>query len=233
MWSSASSGAIWRTCLCCAGASRPPWQLRTGDARLEASTSAGAELLGYLEEAVVGLGLADGDPDPVVAVLADHQPRLVARRREVGRVRAEREPEEVGLARRQLPTLVLQRGRHPGALLDQGIDALLELCRVPQRRDRGGLGDRVDPERDRRLAQRRRDPVVRYRIPDPQPREPVSLRKGPQHNEVRVLTPQLDRVWRLRVGDELDVGLVEHDQDARRDPVEEEPQLALTYRRPW
>src|SRR6476620_1233655 len=59
---------------------------------LRAVESAGAELLAYLDQAVVGLGLADGHPDPVLAVLAHHQARLMARRGEVRRVRAEREP---------------------------------------------------------------------------------------------------------------------------------------------
>src|SRR6185312_10103431 len=53
------------------------------------------------------------------------------------------------------------------------------------------------------------------RVTDAQPREPVSLRKGPQHNDIAVGQGQLQAVGQHAVADVFDVRLVDGDQDVR------------------
>ena len=67
--------------------------------------------------------------------------------------------------------------------------------------------------------------VLRDEVADPQARQAPRLGERPQHGDVRPAAHQLDAVGHVRVGDELAVGLVQHDQGARGHGVEEPLQL--------
>src|SRR5271166_658662 len=78
---------------------------------------------GEPQQGVVFLRRPDGDPDTVRRERADHDPRVGSLRHEVRGARAQRQPDEVGLRRRQGVPGVAQTGGDAGALGDDGVGA--------------------------------------------------------------------------------------------------------------
>src|SRR4051794_18905694 len=87
----------------------------------DSSSAGGNEVLGHLEEEVVGLGLADRDPRTLSRERPDDDTGRFTGGRELLGARTKSEPDEVGLGRRHpRPALLAQRRLDPPALLDQG-----------------------------------------------------------------------------------------------------------------
>ena len=116
--------------------------------------------------------------------------------------------------------LALQRGEALRVECAAARQLLLELRRA-EARDGGLLGGRGDVESPARLAQGANDLLVRDDVADPQPGEPEDLRERPQHDRAAPLQHVLvDRVVVVRMGDVLEVGLVDDCRDVIRDALE-------------
>src|SRR3954447_19191739 len=70
----------------------------------EERSGSGAELLGHPEEDVVGVRLTDGDAHTLASERTHGDAGLLRERHQVGRPRAERQPDEVALRIGKLPT---------------------------------------------------------------------------------------------------------------------------------
>ena len=143
---------------------------------------------------------------------------LAARGGEVEGAVAQREPDEVALRVGQLPADLAQPGDQVGAARDEVVDPLEQLVARGQRGDRRGLRDVADPERQRHRAQRAGDRRGRDGVPDPEAGEPVGLGEGAGEHDVVVAAVGRDAVDRVVHPDELEVGLVDHDDARARGP---------------
>ena len=103
--------------------------------------TADPEGAGHREQPVVGLGLADADPDAVAGERADHDAGRVGGRGELRGPVPEGEPDEVALGVGDVPPGLAQTGEHPVALGDQRVDPLEQRVLGGQRGDRRGLRD--------------------------------------------------------------------------------------------
>ena len=136
-----------------------------------ASRSAPRNGPGHVDDPVVGLGLADADPDAVAGERPDRRRRPRARRR-----RSPRPGRPAGTTRScpgppgSSQPSSRRAATDPGALGDQRLDPLEQLRLGREGRDRRGLGDARDAERQRHRAQRAGHVLVRDGVPDPEAR---------------------------------------------------------------
>jgi len=148
---------------------------------------------------------------------------------EGGGVFAQRQPDEVGLRIRHGVADREQVGADPVPLGGDPPAAGQQLAGDVEAGQRGGLGQRVDTERQVHLAQRRRDGLGGHAVPDPQAGQAVRLGEGAQHGDVRPVTIEVDAVGNRLVADVLAVGLVEHDQAVGGYLVEDDRELIGVY----
>jgi hypothetical protein len=130
-------------------------------------------------------------------------------------------------ALRARPTRRAQPRGQVVAVRGEGAHALEQLVLGIQARQGRLLGGGRDRQRDAGAARGREDARVADGVADAQAGEPVRLREGAQHDDVRV--PGGDDVGAghgIRVGDELGVGLVEDDEHVVRDTAEERVEAA-------
>ena len=94
--------------------------------------------------------------------------------------------------------------------------ALLDVRGVLERRDRGGLGQRIHVERLADAVEEVGHRRVHHAVAHAQRREPVGLRERARDDQVRVSAEPLDRARAVGRREVLVVGLVEHDDDLAR-----------------
>ncbi len=94
-----------------------------------------------------------------------------------------------------------------------------------QARDRCGLGEAVDDERHERAIEHVDHLGSGDRVADTQRCQCVRLGEGPQQHDVREALDELHRVTDAGVGDELGVGLVDHDEARIGDTLDERREL--------
>ena len=183
------------------------------------------------EQQVRRLGLAHTDADTVPLERPDEHPGPSGALRERRRGVAQREPDEVGLAVRDRPALSPETGQEPCPLGDDRVDPGHELGRRAQRREGRQLADVGHAERGGGRPDARREARPRHRVAHPQTGQAERLRERAQQDHVRVLREHGQTVGGLRVADELDVRLVEHDQHVLGHRREERGQLVGVHRR--
>ena len=164
------------------------------------------------------LGRADRDAQPAVRPdLADQHAAVEQALPDGVPVGVPPEQHEVRVA---LGHLEPQPGQPAGrrvALGPQVVDPGEQLVGVPQRGERGGLGDGAEVVRQPHHPDRVADLRRRREVPEPGAGERERLAHRPRHDEVAQRRQQLERARRPGAA-ELGVRLVDHDQRRRRPP---------------
>ena len=101
-----------------------------------------------------------------------------------------------------------------------------------QRGHHRGLGRHGHPEGQGHRPDRRGDLRRRHAVADPEAGQPVGLGERPQHHHVGPLGDQVQPAYPLRIGDELDVRLVDHHQHVLGHRVQERHHVRVPQRRP-
>jgi len=132
------------------------------------------------------LGLGDRDTDALRSEGAHDEPGGRECLRSLGRRFPCRQPHEIAVRDRHRPPLRAQLRLHLVASGREHSHLLEQLSLVIERRVHGALSGLGDRERNRGAACRLHDGRVRDRVAGAQPGEAIGLRKGAQHDEVRV-----------------------------------------------